>query len=211
MFSGKACYLNIVAAFSIVGSTSAATLVQSDGTFISFNAELGALDDDPSNSSKFDVMAPNGGSFGNYLSVESTPGTVSFDVDFLDNEDYTVYERYRELVNNTPQISLTFDGATKTSQVFETPSTTFAWAHLTNSDFTASGATPGLVQTVTLSAAGGISFAIDAVALVNRSAILVGGFIASDITIPESSLTVPEPSSSLLLLLGQLLIFRRRR
>ena len=79
----------IIAVLSVVGSACGVTLVQTGGTVIAFNAELGTLDDAPSDGSKFDVMAPAGGSFGDYLSVESTPGTVSFDIDFLDDQEYT--------------------------------------------------------------------------------------------------------------------------
>ena len=102
MCFSKTSMFTIVAVLSVVGSACGVTLVQTRGTVIAFNAELGTLDDAPSDGNKFDVMAPAGESFGDYLSVESTPGTVSFDIDFLDDQEYTVYVRYRELVNTPP-------------------------------------------------------------------------------------------------------------
>ena len=202
-----------MAGLSSLGQASGVTLFKSDGTFIAFNAELGTLDDLPSNGYKFDVMAPAGGAFGDYLSVESTSATVSFDVDFLDNEGYTVYVRNQELANDFQSIGLTLDGPTKVRPIFENLSTAFAWIHLSNSDFTPSGTTPSLPETVTLSAANGSNFNIDAVALVSTAALnrISGRFIVSDATIPEGALAVPEPSSALLFLIGQLLLFRRRR
>ena len=201
MCFSKTSIFIIFAVLSTAKSACGVTLVQTGGTFIAFNAELGTLDDAPSNGSKFDVMAPTGGSFGDYLSVESTPGTVSFDIDFLDDQEYTVYVRYRELVNTPPYISLTFGGSTTVADVFVDPSTTFVWTHVSGLNFTVSGTTPGLAQTVTISAVSVTDFDIDAIALVSTSALNGGGFTVSDATIPEGSLIVPEPSSALLFLL----------
>ena len=214
MSLGKSAILTIVAMLSVLGAASGVTLVQTGGTFIAFNAELGTLDDDPSNGSKFDVMAPAGGSFDDYLSVESTPASVSYDVDFLDDNVYTVYVRYRELGGGSPTFNLTFEGTTTPTTVFVAASTSFGWVHLSHLDFTPSGTTPGLSQTVTLTATNSTTsdYDIDAVAFVSRLALTTGSFTVSDATIPESALTIPEPSSALLLLTGQLLLlFRRRR
>ncbi len=212
MFLRKAFILTIGAGLSILGQAFGISLVQSDGTFVAFKAELGSLNDAPSNGSKFDGMAPAGGSLGDYLSMKTTSGTVSFDVVFLDNEFYTVYARPREETSKTPSIDLTFNGATSTSTLNVAPSTQFAWVHLPGADFTPAG-TPGLIETVTFTATGGADAGYDAFALEKRSAVNGGGFSVNDTTISQGQLSIPipEPSTLLLLLLGQIPLFLRRR
>lgn len=192
-------------------------IVQVDSRFVAFNAELGTIDDDPANASKFDVMAPDGGSFGSYLRSVTVGGTVTFDVEFAEATVYTVYARYREVLNTTPTIELDFDGLTTDSNAWTDDSTTFAWLHINDLDLT-SAAMPG-GETVTIRSAGvnnpGETFDFDAFALVKQSEIHSNGFVVNDTTIPESALSlpapIPEPSSALMLLLGNCLLFIRRR
>ena len=193
------------------GSVGAA-IVQMEGNFVAFNAEIGTLDDDPSNGSKFDVMAQDANSIGDYVVMTSPAanGEISYEVQFSENVTYTVYLRYRETGPGTPSFDIDLEGTSVAGlPLFVATTPDFEWVHLPSADITP--AAGGATETFTITRTAGDNFEIDAIALVKQSAVTGGGFTVDDTSIPSSTFSIPEPSSGFLVLLGGLAALTRRR
>lgn len=200
--------LPLITAGLLAASTSCfAAIVQTDNRYLAFQAEIGTLDDGMTNGSKFDLMGPDANSMGPLLIAQSSPSEVSYEVQFSDNLDYTVYVRYRETGPTTPTLQVEFDSSIQSASLYVAPSFDFQWVHLPGVDVTPTANTP---QSFTLRSLGGVDYNIDAVAFVKRSEVAGTGLVVDDAYLSTFS-PIPEPSSALLLLLGGSMIGLRRR
>ena len=206
----KSIWKVLLLASASIGMSAHAAIVQVDTNFVAFSAEIGTLNDASNNNDRFDVLPPDiaNDSVGNYLAAKSADGTVSFDVQFAEPTVYTIFARYRETSGTNPTLSITFGGTTQSATIFEDANEPFGWTHLSGVDITSLGL--GSPETITLSYTGQ-DFFLDSLAIVKQSAITSDGFAVSDTTIPPSAYSIPEPSSTILLALGAILIGLRRR
>ncbi len=194
-----------------------ATIVQTETNFVAWEAEIGTLNDAANNGSKFDLMSPGtAGSVGDVL-IARTPqndmGNVSYTVVFSENVTYTAFVRLREPNLANPALSVPQADAAGTATIFGGDST-FQWFHLSGVDYTpGSGGNPaaGSPATITLQIEDPISplneYEIDAVGFVRQAdrndfgGSGNGGFLV---------VAVPEPSTSLLMFGGLMLLAGRR-